>query len=286
MSEYLLMLVRRYSRKKHLLTPDSGWFMRRPVYPRWVEADPSLVEIALRTAVPMPARSQPAPDWLETRSAHVAAAAIEACANADDRNSALRIMNALRITLQALAGTGHPDDALAVAGIVRDRCSGIRSTKTAALPVVSEIPTVFASLFLGWIEAAASWPDEVRSAVASTEWDADTEAVRIRGPRRVRDAAQRLLREIHSEHAVDGKRTTPDWYLRHALATEYVIALRAFAQLLPDLLGECLSRTLRPPDEPMLKVAAGGQALQALAKSDLLVAAMPGLRRYYQVRSK
>lgn len=275
MAESLLVLVRHYSREKHLLAPDSRWFIPKPVYPRWVEADPSLVEIVLRTAMPLPARSQPVPDWLETRSAHVAAAAIEACVSSDDRNSALRIMKALRITVQALAEAGHTDDALAVAGIVRDRCGGIQSGKTAALPVVSEIPTVFASLFLGWIEAAASWPDEARSAVASAEWGTDAEAVRIRGPRRVRDAAQRLLRESQSEHAVDGKRTTPDWYLRHALATEYVIALREFAQLLPDLLDECLDRTLRPPDESMLNAAVGGQALQALAKSELLVAAMP-----------
>lgn len=275
MSEALLALVCRYSQKKHLLAPDSGWFIRRPVYPRWVEADPSLVEIALRTAMPLPARSQPVPDWLETRSAHVVASVIEACVSSDDRNSALRIMNALRITVQALAEAGHTDDALAVAVIVRDRCGGIPSGKTAALPVVSEIPTVFASLFLGWIEAAASWPDEACSAVASAEWGADTEAVRIRGPRRVRDAAQCLLREVQSEHAVDGKRTTPDWYLRHALATEYVIALREFARRLPDLLGECLDRTLRPPDESMLNAAVGGQALRALAKSELLVAAMP-----------
>ena len=276
MAEYLIMLVRRYSRKKHLLTPDSGWFMRRPVYQRWVEADPSLVEIALRTAVPLPAQLQPVPDWLEDRSAHVAAAAIEACVSSDDRNSALRIMNALRITVQALAETGHTDDALAVAGIVRDRCGSIQPGKTAAAPVVSEIPTVFASLFLGWIEAASSWPDEVRSVVASTEWGPDTEAVRIRGPRRVRDAAQRLLREIQSEIAVDGKRTTPDWYLRHALATEYVIALREFARLLPDLLDEYLGGAFRPPGEPMSNVVIGGQALQALAKSELLVAAIPG----------
>ncbi len=90
--EMLLILLRHYASRKHLLTPTSTWFPQVAVYPKWVETDWSEISIALRTSSPVQPRPDPDVYWLEKRSAELASAAIEACVIADDRDSALRII--------------------------------------------------------------------------------------------------------------------------------------------------------------------------------------------------
>ena len=219
MVENLLLQVQLYARSKHLLAPTSAWFIPEPVYPKWIETDHSTVSASLETSMPLRPQMEPVVDWLERRSAELASAALEASVAADDRDAALQIINEVVSTAWPLARYSRLDDALALTAIVRDRCWGLQSENAAADTVAAQPPLLLASLLLGWRDAIASWPDEIRAAVAATEWDrANTTVVQIRGTTRVWTAAQCLLQEVHAEHEIEGQRATPDWYLRFALA--------------------------------------------------------------------
>ena len=167
MVELLLGRVRFYAQRKYLLAPTSAWFMREPAYPKWVEANHSAVSLALLTSAPLEARMEPVTDWFERRSAELAAAALEACVVANDRDAALRITRAVAGTARTLAKFSHLNEAIAFSGIVSDRCWAIQSENATAVTIAAEPPGILTDLLLGWREAIASWPEEVRTVVAT-----------------------------------------------------------------------------------------------------------------------
>ena len=273
--ERLLRLVEFYARKKHLLAPTSEWFIREPVYPKWVEANHSATSIALETSTPLQARLEPSANWLERRSAELASAALGACVVAKDRDSALRITNQVAATARILAKSYRIEDAIAFSAIVRDRCWSIDVKNPAAVAAATAPPLFLANLVLGWREAIIDWPDEIRTVVNVTKWDRrSTNTARVRGSDRVWNAAQQLLREVKAEQDIQGRRATPDWYLRFALANECIFSLREFANELPKHLDDFLKPTATNLS-PEIRAMIGSQALQALAKAQLIADALP-----------
>ena len=273
--EHLLAQVRIYAQRKHLLAPTSGWFIPEPAYPKWIEADHSQVSIALQASTPLQPRLEPRVDWLERRSAELASTALEACIVADDRVATLRITASVSQTVHILAKCSRIEDARVVAQIVRDRCWNVNEESEAGIAAVAEPPLFLTSLLLGWRQAIISWPDEIRSTISATKWDSRrTKSVQIRGTERVWFAAQRLLGEVQAEQDIEGKRVTPDWYLRLALADSCIRALREFADQLPDLLEEFTTPTLSQYSA-VLEATVGDQALQSLAKADFIAGEIP-----------
>ena len=271
MVEDLMTVVRVYAGKKHLLPPTSGWFVREVAYPKWVEASHSEASLALSTRTPLQPRMEPGTDWLEKRCAELVSGSIEMCVSVGDRDAALRITRAVAQTAYFLARSYRVDDAVTFSALVRDRCWELQPDSPAAVAVMAEPPLFLSNLLLGWQHAMASWPDEVRSVVEVTKWDnRRTNAVAIRGPRRVWTTAQNLLQEIKAEHDIEGRRVTPNWYLRHALAESCILTLREFANGLPDLLDGFIRPALSNPS-PEVKAMAGAQALQAQSKAQLVV---------------
>ena len=65
----VLLVVQDYIRNKHRLAPNSGWFITKPSYPRWVETSEGMTLIASQTSTPLPATWAPEHDWLEKRTA-------------------------------------------------------------------------------------------------------------------------------------------------------------------------------------------------------------------------
>ena len=285
----LLNVIRIYASSKHMLSPTSEWFMPEPAYPRWIESNYSAMSLALKTSTPLQAQLAPVTDWLEQRSANLAAVALEAFLKADASESALRVTQASVETTRTLARCSHLAAAVTLSNAIRDCCwSGKHDNATARL-LAFEPPRILSDLLLGWRDAIASWADEVQAAVAETDWDrASTSVVQIRGSARVWTAAQRLLREIHAEHAIQGQRVTPDWYLESTLATECILALREFAAQFPDLLDNFFAPGLQH-SSATIRAAAGCQALQAIAKAETVVATIPqavkaleGLQRVHE----
>ena len=274
MTEVLLSLVRVYAEKKHRLAPTSGWFIRTAEYARWAEVSYSETSIALKTQTPLQPRLEPETDWLEKRSAELVAAAIEMCVSGGDRDDALRITRAVARTSYSLARNYRVDDAVTFSALVRDRCWAIQSGSQAAVAINAEPPLFLSSLLLGWAHAMANWPEEIRSVVADTKWDSKrTKSVEIKGPQRVWIAAQQLLQEVMAEREIEGRRVTRDWYLRYALTEASIVALREFADRLPDLLDAFFRPVLSNPS-PEVRAMAAAQCLEAQAKAQLVVKAI------------
>ena len=119
------------------------------------------------------------------------------------------------------------------------------------------------------------WPGEIRAVVNDTKWDhRSTKTVRVRGSDRVWKAAQQLLREVKAEQDIQGRRGTPDWHLRFALADVCIFSLREFAKELPKHLDDFLKPTSTGPSPEVIAMT-GSQALQALAKAQLIADTLP-----------
>ena len=275
MVEQVLELVQFYALRKHLVAPTSEWFIPEYVYPRWVEAKDYETSIALKNSTPLHPRLEPSADWLERRSAELASAALMACVVWNDRDSAFRITNKVAATAHILAKSYRIDDAITFSAIVRDRCWSIAVENPAAVAAAAAPPLFLTDLILGWRQAIIDWPDEIRAVVNDTKWDRrSTKTVRVRGSERVWKAAQQLLREVKAEQDVQGRRATPDWYLRFALANVCIFSLREFAKELPKLLDDFLKPT--PTGlSPEVSAMTGSQALQTLAKAQLVADALP-----------
>ena len=268
--ELLLTVVRDYARRKHQLAPDSGWFLPQTSYPRWVEANEQDISMALRTSTPLHPQNEPTTDWLETRTAELVTAALQACAKTDDVEAGLKIMRSAAWTGRFMARCHRIDDATTFAGVIRDCCHNMTSETDTANAVAPELPFMLTEIFLGWQAAIIAWPDEIKRVVDDTKWDRSTREVQIRGSRRIWDFAQRLLAEIHAEIDVVGRRITPDWYLRSALASESIVTIREFATKMPELLSSHLVPLNSSQMTPEARAATGSQALQSLEKAELL----------------
>ena len=146
----------------------------------------------------------------------------------------------------------------------------LKQRTPAAVAAAAAPPLFLANLLLGWREAIIDWPDEIRAVVDDTKWDRrTTKSVRVRGSDRVWNAAQQLLREVKAEQDIQGRRSTPDWYLRFALADVCIFSLREFAKELPKHLDDFLKPTSKNLS-PEVNAMTGSQALQALAKAQLI----------------
>ena len=271
----LLLLVRHYARLKHVLPPSSTWFVRELVYPKWVEESHSATSLALGTSTSLQPRREPSSDWLERRSAELTSAAMEACATADDRDSVLLITDDAARTAETLARYHRIDDAVAFSKIIRERCQLIKEQNSASVATAIAPPLILGSLLLGWRQAISKWPDEIQSVADETKWNnRGTAAVRIRGSRRVWEAAQKMLLEVKAEQEVQGERVTPNWYLTMTLADSSILSIRETASELPRLLEDfLLSTTVNSSAE--VKVLSGLQALQTLSKAQLVYEALP-----------
>ena len=265
-----------YSHKKQSIPPTSGWFPREISYPRWVESDNSAMSRALDTSTPLQESYEPSTDWLERRVAEIASAALRACELTDDREAALRITRRIVSTAQALAASYRFDEAVTFVTIIAGRCGAIDQDNPTGHFVLAEQPLISAALLKGFNEAAASWLCEIRRAVDDTKWDnTDTREVRIKSPVRVWKAVYILLQQIQSEHAIEGRRITPDWYLRSILAEESIIALREFVDRVSGLLRRDDWREFPEGMTPESRVAMGVQALQMLSRAESLSESIP-----------
>lgn len=268
--EGLLLQVRFYANRKHKLRPTSGWFLPEPAYPRWIEADRSEMLVALQTSTPLRERIEPARDWFEKRSAELVAQAIEACVATRDLDAALRMTRAAMLTARTLVRHYRVEDALAFYEVIRDHCREIESKNETSQAIASEPPLILTDMLVGWNEAIATWPAEVVETVARTDWDRrSTSVVEVRGPARVWTAAQQMLKEIHAEHDVEGRRVTPDWHLESALASECILALRELADQVPGQFDNYVRHLQRTPSPPEARLAIGLELLQSLAKADV-----------------
>ena len=268
----LLWILQMYARKKHHIHPDSRWFIRKAAYPRWVETEHSAMSIALETSSPLESRREPVPDWLERRAAALVSAAVEACANTDDKEQALLIVREVGMTAQVLAEVGRVAEAINFAGTVAEQCKDIDASNDAVNVVLADFPIVFGNILMGWRNAADSWHEEIESVVNTTNWDnPQTNVVQIRGPARVRRAAQALLYQIQSEHRIEGKRISPDWYLRSVLAGECIISIREFLDQFPSRVGQVMGVGGVEKITPKFRVIRDVQLLQMLRRAEYIV---------------
>lgn len=267
--EGLLHEVRFYAGRKHKLGPTGGWFLPEATYPRWIETGHPETSLALKTSTPIQGRLEPARDWFEKRSAELVVQAVEACVATDDTDAALRVTRAAALTARALARHYRVEDALAFYEVIRDHCREIESKNETSQAIASEPPLILTDMLVGWSEAIAAWPAKVVETVTETDWDRRTTgAVKVRGPARVWTAAQQMLKEIHAEHDVEGRRVTPDWHLESALASECILALRELADQVPGQFDNYVRHLQRTPSPPEARLAIGLELLQALAKAD------------------
>lgn len=268
----LLSELKIYAGKKHCLSPNSWWFLREAAYPRWVEAEYSTMSMALETSMPLEARQEPVPDWLERRAAALVSAAIEACAITEDDKQALLIIREVGLTTQVLAEVGRFDEAINFAGIIAEQCNDIDATGDTVNAVLADLPLVFANILMGWRKAADSWQEEIQNVIRTTKWDnPKTHVVQIRGPARMRQAAQMLLYQIHSEHRIEGKRITPDWYLHSVLAGEYIISIREFLDQFPERVGQVMGVGGVERLSPKFQAVRDVQSLQMLRRAEYIV---------------
>lgn len=276
MVEIILLQTNIYATKKHRLRPESGWFIREPSYPRWVESSDSARSMALETSTPLRPELSPGADWLEKRVAELVTASLLACIVTNDRDAALRITIAAGATARTLAECFRLEDATAFAEIIRDFCWNLKIKNETADAIASQPPFLMTEILLGFKNAILSWPDEIHHVVETTNWDSPkTREVQIRGSARVRQTAQHLLQQIQSERTVEGRRVTPDWYVISTLASECLLALREFADNIPRTLqhyGDMQSaETFSPEAQAMM----GTQVLQMLSKATLVVETIP-----------
>ncbi len=268
--ERLLCRVRSYAGRKHLMSPENGWFISGLTYPRWVEAGYSEASRALGTSTPLQPVEGQTTDWLENRAATLVVDALRICAAEDNREAALSITRAAELTTRALAVCSRFDEASTFCSTVSNFCWNPDFENDTAAALASE-PTRFLIGFLeGCSAAIAGWPSEAYDVVSRTRWDSRrTKMVRIVGPVDVCVAADRLLNEVRAEREVEGQRASPDWYLRLALAEAYIFALLKLTDQIPKLIEE-FAGLHREPSSPAMEATVGIQALQALAEAESL----------------
>lgn len=269
--EELFAAVTFYSTVKHRLLPESGWFLRQAAYPRWFESDDDVRSLALSTSTPLHVLNQPMSDWLEKRAAELAVAALEACVATNDTMAGIRITRAAGKTAHALGRSYCIDEGMVFVEVFREGCWGLEQVNEASSAIAAEPPLMLTNLLLGWGDAISRWPSEVDRAMAETRWDDNaTREVHIRGSGRVWRESQRLLKEIQVEHTVEGRRVSPDWFLRSALATECIISLREFADEIPQLLRRFATNTPSQNIPAQAQATAAAHALETLRKAESL----------------
>ncbi len=265
--ELLLTLVSVYSSRKHLIPLSSSWFLPEAYYPKWVEADSSVMALRLQTSTSLPPRYEPGLNWLESRSGELVAAVLETSIVENDRDMVVRIGNVIGATTRNLARNYRLDEAILMAEIIRNRCSKVRAENEALVVAATLPPLILTSILLGWRDAVSAWPEEIKRSVGSATFDGTLQGgMVLRGPLRVWRATQRLNEEIRAEHGLHGRRVTPDWYLEYALAGECILAVREFADRLPEILANLTGQNTLSSSGELL--ASGSlHALETTAKA-------------------
>ncbi|RJQ08846.1 MAG: hypothetical protein C4558_07260 [Dehalococcoidia bacterium] len=261
-----------YSQERRRIPADSGWHLPAANYPRWVESDNSTTDLAIRTGIPLQGKEEPDLFWLEAALGGLMAEVLAATVAAADRDAALTVSSLTASSAAQVAALRYPDAADVYCRAVTRMCWDMQIDNDAGRAVQGEPPTLLMSRLLGWGQGIEQWPQEIEDSAPEIATDATVGVVR--GPRRVLRAVGDLRTQLEAEIVIEGKRISPAWFIRMALADSAIFAIREYCRDLPRAVREHSSLS-GPPNQPATNVVAlCTQSIQLLEKAQLTLTRM------------
>ncbi len=266
-----------YSYECYRIPTDSGWHLPAATYPRWVESDNSSTDLAIRTGIPLQGKEEPDTFWLETALGGLMAEVLAATVEAADQDAALMVLSVTASSVRQVAALRYPDAADAYWRPLTVVCwdVGTNPDNAAARAVQGEPPTLLMSSLLGWSQGIEGWPQEIRDNSSDNSPGANVGA--MHGPRRVLRAVSTLRKQIEAEIQIDGRRASPSWFIRMALADSAILAIREYACDLPAAVRDNCSLSGPANQPPTNVVALCTQSVQLAEKALLTLTRMTAM---------
>lgn len=282
-----LLLLRYYGREKARIPTESLWFKRTVEEHNWLAADPTRLDMALKSSTGMEPKLVPDPLWFERQ---VEGAVFAACRELLARGEFGRVAYFVAGAQEALGQMAEDlavDEAFRLFGGLRDI---IRAQAAAELPdasrwtLDSEQPRLLLALCdamgMGVInillslsrKLAAVTPEAFAASISSVRWERPKTVYATRLPRGVVTQLEWLQKGLNFEREAEGRFVTARWYRTQIAHLGFVRAVSASLTNLAELLegvfvGEV--QALIQKDRPAFAAALIQRGLEACHKFPL-----------------
>ncbi|MCQ9164128.1 hypothetical protein [Arthrobacter sp. STN4] len=282
LTQQLLAIVRAYSSQKHKIPTDSNWWDRVPKHQNWLTIDQTRLQMALNTSVGSPPELQPDYLWLENKIARLLSKSLTIAFQSQGGANALNMSEAAANVLADLTARLQIDEALAIEAAWDKVVLEVTTTSKVAavdaddyevrlnqMAAAESLVLPLTQMVLGLASAA----NRIIKRDLSAEFDAalldPDERYRGHLPTATRQMLETFSLAIRREHKIEGRRTTPRWWIDHLAARSMAEALLATED---GVLGEVQRRTIgqvthfQEADRPDLAAVTGMASLELLHK--------------------
>lgn len=262
-----------YARSKPHIPPKSLWFERLAAHRDWLKSHDIVLQTALATGTGLPPEEEPDRVWVERRIAAMLATAMDVLLRSGRGEGAYRIGLMLADLTHRLAAALQFDAAALALGILtKQRHSLVNKSTDEAVSLDSQLryavldaqALAVIALVLGLRQAAdyiatpRFWNDVklvLRSGTGTTDSPLGA----------VLDYLETLRSALAFEVRADGKRVTPDWWLRQMIARRLCQTVMAALDQVRLAINDDLLGAADKADDP---VAAGLLTARALEATD------------------
>ena len=261
MLQSCLRLLYFYGSRKSDIASDSFWFRRKHEHPRWLTADHTSVELAVRSQTAIQATEVADRLWFEREVHGTMRSLLYALLERPDRSAAVEGFTYVVSWLRSYGAQLAIDEALALENLVSDLLDSHLDSRPAedatseTLLLADARSALVMQIVLGMSERLR---DLTADAFVASTTDVDPIGrLDLPWPLEVIDQRQFLAERLRSEREVEGARLTADWYIAQIMA---LAMSRFFARTVPALVSE-----LEELPEVVESNLAGGRPLAAAA---------------------
>jgi hypothetical protein len=272
MVESCLYLSYFYGSRKSDIPRDSLWFKRRVEHPRWLTADHTSVDLAVRSQTAIQPKEVADRLWFEREVNGSLRSLLGALLDRPERAGAAEAFTHVVSWVREYGEQLAVDETLALEQLVSDLLDahlGNRPTKDSALETLA-LADVRSSLAM---QIVLGMSDRLRVLTAESFTAATTSVDpvgRLDGswPVEVIDQREYLAERLRNERDVEGRRLTPEWYVAQIMA---LAMSRFFARSVPLLIAELeelpvVAESHLRSDRPLVAAAVIARALEACHK--------------------
>jgi len=224
----------RYEAARKMIPTESKWYPTQHSHPDFYLADAMKVDMAIRTGGSVQPETVARENWVEEAALSVVMRALESNLREKNETGTFRILESLRMYTERLGASWEVTAALALAAKIAD----------AVLPLAllgHEAPAQTSRWELGLVEYLGLFPtsallgftrslresslEHLRQALANVRWGSRETLYRAGIFRFALSDLEWFEPRLKFEAWVEGRKTTPDWFVLQVVARDYLKAL-------------------------------------------------------------
>lgn len=240
---YVSSLVRIYTKEKGAIPSDSYWYGTKQQFQNWILANETEISMALNTGTCLNPKTVKETNWFEETCFDLLILPIELFVknkNSDYTQGAIQLINNIVESLGKKLDTENYSYLIRIINViveneykVEENTTAINKWKIMLTDCHSMIPISFLLGFVKEIEDEKNI--KIITCIDSINWGDFNSIYNSKLPSVIIPEAESIFRELNNEVKIEGKKITPNWYIKNLLVRRYLYFVKKYFEELMSI---------------------------------------------------